>query len=72
MYVRVLVHPGSKKELILQESETEYTISVREKAERNQANRKVVEIIAHEFNVEENRVRLVSGHRSQRKIISIE
>ncbi|MEX0651924.1 MAG: DUF167 domain-containing protein [Candidatus Paceibacterota bacterium] len=72
MYVRVLVHADSKKELILQESETEYTISVREKAERNQANRKIVEIIAREFNIEENRVRMVSGHRSQRKIISIE
>ncbi len=72
MYVRVLVHPGSKKELILKESDTEYTISVREKAERNQANRKVVTIIAYEFNVEEDRVRIVSGHRSQRKIISIE
>jgi len=72
MYVRVLVHPDSKKERILQASETEYTISVREKAERNQANRKIVEIIASEFNVEEDRVRIVSGHRSQRKIISIE
>ena len=72
MYVRVLVHPGAKKERILQESETEYTITVREKAERNQANRRIVEIIANEFNVEENRIRMVSGHRSQRKIISIE
>lgn len=72
MYVRVLVHPGVNKERILKESDNEYTISVREKAERNQANRKIIEIIAYEFNVEENRVRIVSGHRSQRKIISIE
>jgi uncharacterized protein YggU (UPF0235/DUF167 family) len=72
MYVRVLVHPGMKKELILQESENEYTVSVREKAERNLANRRVVSIIASEFNIEENRVRIISGHRSQRKIISIE
>lgn len=72
MYIRVLVHPDSKKERILKESETEYTISVREKAERNQANRRTVSIIAHEFNVEEDRVRIISGHRSQRKLISIE
>ena len=72
MYVRVLVHPGVKKERIFQESETEYTISVREKAERNQANRKNAEIMANEFNVEESRIRIISGHRSQRKMISIE
>ena len=72
MYVRVLVHPGSKKELILQESESEYTISVREKAERNEANRRVIAIISNEFNVEESRIRIISGHRSMRKMISIE
>ncbi len=72
MYIRVLVHPGVKKERILQESEAEYTISVREKAERNQANRRIIEIMSHEFNVEESRIRIISGHRSMRKIISIE
>lgn len=72
MYVRVVVHPGVKKERILKESETEYTISVREKAEHNLANRRIVTIIADEFNVEESRVRIMSGHRSMRKLISIE
>lgn len=72
MYIRVVVHPDAKKERVLQESETEFTISVREKAERNQANRKVVEIIANELRIPVNRVRIISGHRSQRKIISVE
>lgn len=72
MYVRILVHPGAKKERVLQESESEYTISVREKAERNMANRRVIEIIADELRVPENRVKIISGHRSPRKIISIE
>lgn len=72
MYVRVTAHPGAKKEKILKESETEFTISVKEKAERNLANRRIVEIIAEELNTEVKRVRIISGHRSQRKIISIE
>ena len=72
MYIRIVVHPGAKKERVLKESETEYTISVREKAERNQANRKVVEIIADELRVPQNRIRIISGHRSPRKILSVE
>ncbi len=72
MYVRVIAHPGAKKERILKESDSEYTISVREKAERNLANKRIVTIIAQELNVEESRVRILSGHRSQRKLISIE
>lgn len=72
MYVRVLVHPGAKKERILKESDSEYTISVKEKAERNLANRRIIEIIADEFNIPKNRVKMITGHRSPRKIISIE
>ncbi len=72
MYVRVTALPDSKKELILKESDSEYTISVKEKAERNLANKRVVSIIADEFRVSLSRVTIVSGHRSRRKIISIE
>ncbi|MCW9054644.1 MAG: DUF167 domain-containing protein [Candidatus Pacebacteria bacterium] len=72
MYVRVRAHPDAKKELILKESDSEYTISVKEKAERNQANKRIIEIIAEEFNIPTNRVKMITGHRSPRKIISIE
>lgn len=71
MYIRVTAHPGAKKERILQESETEYTISVKEKAERNLANKRIIELIANEQRVPVNLVHIISGHRSQRKIISI-
>jgi len=72
MYIRVTAHPGAKKEMVLKESETEYTISVKEEAEQNFANRRIVTIIAEELGVEAGRCRMISGHRSRRKIISIE
>lgn len=72
MYIRVTAHPGAKKESVLKESDTEFTISVKEEAERNLANRRIVQIIAEEFGIEPERIRMISGHRSRRKIINVE
>lgn len=64
--------PGAKKEQIEQRSEDQFVISVKEKAQRNLANNRVVELLAKYFDVPANRVRLVSGHRSMKKVFTIE
>ena len=45
MYIKVRVKAGEKKEKIDKKSENTFNISVKEKAENNQANRKICEII---------------------------
>lgn len=72
MYVRVQVTPGAKKECIAKKSDTEFVILVKEPKERNLANRRVRELLAREFAVEISCVHLLTGHRSQSKIFTID
>ncbi len=72
MYVRVAVYPSSKKEVILNAGEHRYEMRVKEPAERNLANVRVMELLALQYQVSPKLVRIVSGHHSSRKIFSIE
>lgn len=71
MYIKVAVVAGAKKEIVIRDRDDHYTISVREKAERNMANTRIREIIATELSVPIGKVRLISGHQSPHKILSI-
>lgn len=72
MYVRVTVTPKAKKERVERIDETTFSVTVREPAERNLANRRVRELIAEAFSVSLSQARLISGHRSAKKIINID
>lgn len=72
MYVHVRAVPGAKKERVTKESDTEFYIEVREKAERNMANRRIMELLGVAFGVKTNQVKMVTGHRSPSKMFSIE
>lgn len=71
MYIRVKVKANSKKEFIEKKSENSFDISVREKAEKNMANKRVIEIIALQFGVSVNRVRIINGHHTPVKLLAI-
>jgi uncharacterized protein YggU (UPF0235/DUF167 family) len=71
MYIKVRVEAGSKKESIKKKNKDTYIVSVREKAERNMANKRVCEIIASLFNISVKGIRIISGHQSPSKILSI-
>lgn len=66
MHVRVVT--GARKELVTKESDTEFYIEVREKAERNQANKRIREIVSRELAVPLAQVHLLTGHHSSSKI----
>lgn len=71
MYIKVKVQAGSKKEKIEKKSENSYVISVREPAERNLANKRICAIISSIYKVNVKSVRIVSGHLSPSKILSV-
>ena len=71
MYIKVKVQAGAKREVIKQKSKDSYALFVKEPAERNLANRRVCEIIASLFNVSIKNVRIINGHQSPSKILSI-
>lgn len=72
MYIRVRVTPGAKKESVRKVREGEYEMAVKEKAERNMANRRVIELAAREFRLPARAVRIVNGHRSPSKLLRLE
>lgn len=71
MYIKVRVEAGSKKEKIEKKSPDKYVISVKEPAERNLANTRVCEIIASIYEINPKLVRIISGHQSPSKILSV-
>ncbi len=72
MYVRVEARPGARKESVIQSDEKTYTIAVKEPAERNLANKRIREVLAEHLGVAVSKIKMISGHRSPRKIFTID
>jgi len=68
MYLKVVAHPGAKKEMVTKKKEHSFEIRVKEPAERNLANERIRELLAQKFLINSKVVRLISGHHSSRKI----
>jgi uncharacterized protein YggU (UPF0235/DUF167 family) len=72
MYVKVRVIAGSKKEEVTLEKPGYFKIFVREKAKQNLANKRIVEIVAREHHIKPSQVRIISGHHSPSKLLSVD
>jgi len=72
MYIKVKVKPSSKKEFMEKISTDTFNICVKEPAERNLANKKIISIIASEFMIPLGKVRIVNGHHSKSKILNVD
>ncbi len=72
MYIKVRVTAGAKREAVTKVSKSSYKISVREAAERNLANARVIELLAIELKVSTNKIRIINGHQSPSKLLSIQ
>ena len=72
MYVHVRATPGAKKELVTKVSESEFHIAVRERAERNQANGRIMELLGMALHVPVSSIKMLTGHRSPSKIFTID
>ena len=70
MYIKVKVITKAKKEKLEQKSKDHFVISVKEPAEANLANKRVVAIIKDFLGFKN--VKIVSGHHSPSKILSVE
>ena len=71
MYIKVRVYPKSKKESFVKIADNKFEIRVKEKAERNLANKRVTELVADHFEIEPKKVKIVSGHHSPSKMLSV-
>ena len=71
MYIKVKVIAGAKKETVKKISNTSYALSVKEPALQNRANARVVAIIAAACGVPVANVRIINGHHSPSKMLSV-
>jgi uncharacterized protein YggU (UPF0235/DUF167 family) len=69
-FIKVFVTPGAKREKIEEKGDF-LLISVREPAERNEANDRVRAIVAQREGKPLGKVRILTGHRARGKMISI-
>jgi uncharacterized protein YggU (UPF0235/DUF167 family) len=72
MYVKVNVVAGAKKEAFVEKGDNSFVAQVKEPAERNLANKRVIELISSHYSVSENRVRIINGHHHSSKLFSVE
>lgn len=70
VYLKVFVTPDAKREKVEEKGDI-LAVSVREPASGNRANTRVREIIALRERVPVGKVRILTGHHSRAKMVSI-
>lgn len=70
MYIHVKAKTEMKKEEITKLSADHYEISVREPAERNLANKRILAILQNLF--PDKIIRIINGHHSKSKLIAVD
>jgi len=70
MYIHVKAKTESKKEEVIQVSNDHYEIAVREPAERNLANKRILLILQTLF--PNKIIKIINGHNSKSKLIVVD
>lgn len=70
MYIHVKAKTRQKEEYIKPLKEGYFEVSVREKAEQNMANRRILELLKTHFNCP--KIKIINGHKSPSKLILID
>ncbi len=71
LYVKVKVNTDSKKEIVVDNGANNFILSLKEKAENNMANNRVLEIVASLYGVRKDDVRIVKGHHHSGKLLLV-
>ncbi|MCF7831738.1 MAG: DUF167 domain-containing protein [Candidatus Pacebacteria bacterium] len=72
MYIKIKAHTGVSRESIVQKDESTFLISVKEKPQNNNANKRILQLIADWYQVPVSSIRIISGHHHSSKIFSIQ
>lgn len=71
MHIKVRVSTGAKKDEVTELAPDTLVVLTRAKPERNEANRRMLELVAEHLGVEVGKIRLIHGHHSPAKILEI-
>ncbi len=70
MLIKIKVHPETRNEQVVKKAEDKYELFIRARAQNNEANTRVVEIIREMF-PDSKIVRIIKGHTTPNKIVEI-
>ena len=70
-YIKIRVKTNQKKESRQKLKDGLFVISIKEKPERNLANKKILEILKEFYGISSN-IKIVNGHHHPIKLINIE
>ena len=70
MIIYIKVKPNSFKEEVVKVGENEYLVSLKEKAVKGKANRRLISILSKEFGVDYRKIK-IKNPSSRRKIVEI-
>lgn len=71
MRIGLKVITRAKKEAVEKMSDNNYRVKVSLAPEKGKANKRVIELLADEFKVSKQDIRIVSGEKNNKKIIEI-
>lgn len=71
MYIHVRVRAGAKEESFKEVGPSRFAAVVRQPAKQNLANRRVCELAAAHFKIPAKAVRIINGHQSPSKLLSL-
>jgi uncharacterized protein len=71
MLIRVLVTPNAKQARVVKVSDDYFEVWVDERAERGQANKRLLEILAEHFKIPKSKIILLKGTRTRNKTIQV-
>jgi len=71
MLIRIKTIPSSNKEYVLEKSENSFEISIKEDPIGGKATKRVVEILAERFEINQKQIRIIKGGKARNKIFEI-
>ncbi|MFA6397684.1 MAG: DUF167 family protein [Candidatus Paceibacterota bacterium] len=71
MYIKVKVLTGQKKEEFKEKNKDTFEIKVKEKAERNMANLRVLELVSLHLKINRKKIKIIKGQHTPSKILEI-
>lgn len=71
MLIKVRAFPLSREDKVVRKDKESFDVFVRAEAERNMANKRIIELLAEYFNLPQPKVKMIKGFRGPSKIFDI-
>lgn len=71
MLIKVKAIVLSKEDKVIKKSEDSFEVFVKAEAQRNMANKRIIELLAEYFNLPQYKVKIIKGFKESNKIFNI-